>query len=176
MGKDTFTSPLPLLLTVDDLVPTPNDLHRVDVLLENLAHISIGSKDKLNNDSRLVHALVERWWPSTQTFHFPCGELSFTQLDYVMQTAHPCGIKINLPYDDKYSNVDEASKLLSQITNNYIKYRNITLVFLKMYMRNLDSRETNYTYNLQLEIVYARGLAAYMMGNLFFTNNSTSLA
>ncbi|KAF6173768.1 hypothetical protein GIB67_007444 [Kingdonia uniflora] len=137
---------------------------------EEFLSINVG-----NRNNQLVHALVEWWWPSTHTFYFPCGELGFTPLDFVMLTGLPCIIGLSLPYDDMYSNVEEASKLFLGITSNDIKYGNITLVFLKMYMRDLDLKETDYAYNPQLDIVYARAFISYMMGNLFFTNCSTSL-
>ncbi|KDP35458.1 hypothetical protein JCGZ_10851 [Jatropha curcas] len=34
----------------------------------------------------LIGALAERWWDLTNTFHFPCGELSCTSLDFTALT------------------------------------------------------------------------------------------
>ncbi|KAF6146741.1 hypothetical protein GIB67_009027 [Kingdonia uniflora] len=79
-----------------------------------------------NSDNQLVHALVERWWPSTHTLYFPYEELGFTLLDFVMLTALPCRIGINLPYDNKYSNVGEAEKMFPGITSDDMKFGNIT--------------------------------------------------
>ncbi|KAF6161312.1 hypothetical protein GIB67_009199 [Kingdonia uniflora] len=102
-----------------------------------------------NSDNRLIHALVERWWPSTHTFRFPCGELDFTLLDFVMLTGISCGRGRELPYNEGYSKLEEAEKIFPGITSSDMRY--------------------------EMDIVYARAFIAYMMGNLFFSNGVTSL-
>lgn len=37
-----------------------------------------------NSDQGIVKGLVERWWPTTHSFHFPNFELGFTPLDLYM--------------------------------------------------------------------------------------------
>ncbi|KAF8399766.1 hypothetical protein HHK36_015636 [Tetracentron sinense] len=38
----------------------------------------------MHSDRRLIFAVCERWFGETNTFHFPCCELGFTPLDFVM--------------------------------------------------------------------------------------------
>ncbi|KAF6168459.1 hypothetical protein GIB67_005011 [Kingdonia uniflora] len=56
----------------------------------------------VNSDSRLIHTLVESWLPSTHTFYFPCGDLGFTPLDFIIRTGLFFGMGFKLLYDDKY--------------------------------------------------------------------------
>ncbi|KAF6136621.1 hypothetical protein GIB67_016077 [Kingdonia uniflora] len=72
------------------------------------------------SDNRFIHALVEWWWPSTHTFHFPCGELGFALLYFVMLTGLKFGIGREFPYDESYSKLEEAEKMFSGITNTDI--------------------------------------------------------
>ncbi|KAF6171493.1 hypothetical protein GIB67_018017 [Kingdonia uniflora] len=60
-----------------------------------------------------------------------------------------------------------------EITSSDIRYGNITLVYLRTWKEPLNSRLNNY--DLQMDIVYERPFIAYMMGNFFFSNGSTSL-
>ena len=43
--------------------------------------------DYPQGDVALHHALGERWWPSTQSFHFPVGEIGLTPLDFTAMTG-----------------------------------------------------------------------------------------
>ncbi|KAF6155419.1 hypothetical protein GIB67_019945 [Kingdonia uniflora] len=78
-----------------------------------------------NSDNRLIHALVERWWPFTHTFHFPCGELGFTPLDFIMLTGISFGRGRELPYDERYSKLKEVEKMFPGITSSDIRYDRI---------------------------------------------------
>lgn len=40
-----------------------------------------------NTDRQLTQAMVERWWPTTHTFHFNTFELGLTPLDFFMITG-----------------------------------------------------------------------------------------
>ncbi|KAF6176600.1 hypothetical protein GIB67_034462 [Kingdonia uniflora] len=102
---------------------------------EEFCSIKVG-----NSDDRLIHALAERWWPSTHTFHFPCGELGFISLDFIMLTGISFGRGHELPYNERYSKLEEAKNMFPGIASSDI-----------------------------------RAFIAYMMGNLFFSNGSTSL-
>ncbi|KAF6152428.1 hypothetical protein GIB67_038051 [Kingdonia uniflora] len=126
-----------------------------------------------NSDNRLIHALVEWWWPYTHTFHFPCRELGFTPLDFVMLMGLFCGMDLELPYDDKYSRLDEAEKMFPRITSNDIRHGNITLPYLETWKVILNLKLNNY--NQDMDIVYAKASIAYMIGNIFFSNASTSV-
>ncbi|KAF6146299.1 hypothetical protein GIB67_008183 [Kingdonia uniflora] len=142
-------------------------------LVDNMGFKVFLSIKARNSTNRLIHALVERWWPSTHTFHFPCGELDFTPLDFVMLTGLFFGMGLEVPYDDKYSMLEEAQTMFPIITTNDIRYGNITLAYLKTWKEALNPETNNY--NQDMDIVYTRALIAYMIGNIFFSNASTSL-
>ncbi|KAF6149247.1 hypothetical protein GIB67_026103 [Kingdonia uniflora] len=93
-----------------------------------------------NSDNRLIHALVERWWPSTHTFHFPYGDLGVTPLDFVMLMGISFGRGFELPYDDKYSKFEEAQTLFPGINEADIRCVEVrlgTLIMAHLY-RGLD--------------------------------------
>ncbi|KAF6159489.1 hypothetical protein GIB67_032260 [Kingdonia uniflora] len=125
-----------------------------------------------NSDNRLIHALVEWWWPSTHTFHFPYGELGFAPLDFVMLTGISFGRGRELPYGERYSKFEEAEKMFPGITNSDMRYGNIILSYLKKWQEPLNSNL--YNYDSKMDIMYARAFITYMMGNLFFSNCTTS--
>ncbi|KAF6169854.1 hypothetical protein GIB67_034246 [Kingdonia uniflora] len=142
-------------------------------LVDDMGFADFYSINAINSDNRLIHALVERWWPSTHTFHFPCGELGFTPLDFVMLTGIYFGRGRELLYDEKYSKLEEAEKMFPGITSSDMRYGNVTLSYLKKWQEPLNS--SNHNYDSEMDIVYARAFIAYMMGNLFFSNGVTSI-
>ncbi|KAF6163624.1 hypothetical protein GIB67_036084 [Kingdonia uniflora] len=145
--------------------PTLEELNRVDILLDGWVHICVGSEEMPNRDEIQCRGSLDKvllkW------------ELGFTPLDFVMLTGLKFGIDRELPYDKRYSKLEKAEKMLSGITSTDIRYGNITLAYFKMWKEPLNPRLNNY--DPQMDIVYARAFIAYMMGNLFFLNGSTSL-
>ncbi|KAF6168462.1 hypothetical protein GIB67_005014 [Kingdonia uniflora] len=139
-----------------------------DMGFEKFCSINAG-----NSNNRLIHALVEQWWPSTHTFHFPCEELGFTPLDFAMLTGISFGRGHELSYDERYSKLEEAEKMFPGITISDIRYGNITFSYLKSWKEPLNPRLHNY--DSEIDIVYARAFIVYMMGNLFFSNGVISL-
>ncbi|KAF6167604.1 hypothetical protein GIB67_031187 [Kingdonia uniflora] len=184
-GNADNTNNWPLQLTPDnDPTPTYDELNRVDILPDGRVHIFVGSEEitnrdelqcrgSLDKDNRLIHALVERWWPSTHSFHFPCGELGFTPLDFVMLAGISFGRGRELPYDERYSKLEEAEKMFPGITSSNMRYGNVTLSHLKNWQEPLNP--SNHNYNSEIDIAYARAFISYTIGNLFFSNGATSL-
>ncbi|KAF6139910.1 hypothetical protein GIB67_009757 [Kingdonia uniflora] len=142
-------------------------------LVDDMGFAEFCSINAGNSDNRFIHVLVERWWPSTHTFHFPCGELVFTPSDFVMLTGISFRRGRELPYDERYSKLEEAEEMFPGITSSDMRYGNITLSYLKKWQEPLNPRLHNY--DSEIDIVYARAFIAYMMGNLFFSNGATSL-
>ena len=62
-------------------------------------------------DRSLVYALIERWWDTTHTFHFPQGEIGITPLDVTMLTGMSIerGRAVTIG-DDRYSKFDDAQR------------------------------------------------------------------
>ncbi|KAF6160211.1 hypothetical protein GIB67_016647 [Kingdonia uniflora] len=125
------------------------------------------------SDNRLIHAIVEWWWLSTHTFHFPCGKLGFTPLDFVMLTGISFGKGRELLYDERYSKLEEAEKMFPGIKSSDMRNGNITLNYLKKWKEPLNPCLHNY--DSEMDIVYAQEFIAYMMSNLLFSNGTTSL-
>ncbi|KAF6170662.1 hypothetical protein GIB67_015614 [Kingdonia uniflora] len=90
-------------------------------LVDNMGFADFCSINTGNSDNRLIHALVERWWPSTHTFHFPCGELGFTPLDFIVLTGISFGRGRELPYDERYSKLEEEENMFPGITSSDIR-------------------------------------------------------
>ena len=55
----------------------------------------------------LLRALAERWWDTTNTFHFPCGELTVTPAELTVLTGVRFGSRQLEFYDDWRSLSDE---------------------------------------------------------------------
>ncbi|KAF6169377.1 hypothetical protein GIB67_016547 [Kingdonia uniflora] len=99
-------------------------------LVDGMGFVDFCSINAGNLDNRLIHALVERWWPSIHSFHFPCGELGFTPLDFVMLTGISFRRGREIPYDERYSKLEEAEKMFPGITSSdmrdMIEWKDIT--------------------------------------------------
>ena len=60
-------------------------------------------------DRSLVYALIERWWDTTHTFHFPQGKIGITPLDVTMLTGMSIKRGRAVTYGDYgYSKFDHA--------------------------------------------------------------------
>ena len=53
-----------------------------------------------SNHKELLCALAERWWDTTNTFHFSWGELTLTPVDFSVISGIPFGIRPIELYDD----------------------------------------------------------------------------
>ncbi|KAF6147454.1 hypothetical protein GIB67_022114 [Kingdonia uniflora] len=61
-----------------------------------------------NGDNQVVLAMVERWWPSTHTFHLLCGELGITPRDFTVLTGIGIGIGEPIIFEDFYTEYGKA--------------------------------------------------------------------
>ena len=58
----------------------------------------------------VLKAFAERWWATTNTFHFSFGEMTITPLDFSMLTGLPCGGKA-IPF---YRNIHQDPASLTR--------------------------------------------------------------
>ncbi|KAF9620318.1 hypothetical protein IFM89_011053 [Coptis chinensis] len=65
----------------------------------------------LQNDKALIYSLVERWWDTTHSFHFPWGEATITPLDFTMFTGLSIGRGRLLQSDRSYETFEMAHQL-----------------------------------------------------------------
>ncbi|KAF6134521.1 hypothetical protein GIB67_028542 [Kingdonia uniflora] len=113
-------------------------------LVDSMGFADFCSINAGNSDNRLIHALVERWWPSIHTFYFPCGELGFTPLDFVMLTGIYFGRGRELSYDERYSKLEEAEKrfpgIISSDMRDKIEWKDRTNIDWQPWVRSTKLR------------------------------------
>ncbi|KAF6171987.1 hypothetical protein GIB67_029405 [Kingdonia uniflora] len=117
-----------------------------------------------NSDNRFIHALVKRWWPSTHTFHFPCRELGFTPLDFIMLTGISFGRDRELPYDKRFSKLEEVEKMFPGITSSDMRYGNITFNYLRKWKEPLNPRLLRNGYRVSLTDYDILGASGFNWG------------
>ncbi|KAF6167133.1 hypothetical protein GIB67_029771 [Kingdonia uniflora] len=120
-----------------------------------------------NSDNRLIHVLIERWWPTTYTFMFPCAEIGVTPLNFTMLTSLSIGrYPTQVPYDDSWSILSNARQLLPNIDFSHIKSGNVSIAHLRTYLTAEADRDD--------DITIARVFILFMIGHLWFqTANDT---
>ncbi|KAI3940525.1 hypothetical protein MKW98_024932 [Papaver atlanticum] len=104
----------------------------------------------------LIDYLVERWWDTTQNFHFPFGEMGFMPLDWIMLAGISIGVGRRVPY--KY----ELYKF------DYWTCDAITLKFLKEYFK--PAFLSSVCDNVVLIEKVTRPFFMYFLGTFFFSN------
>lgn len=74
--------------------------------------------DETSSDHVQMTALIERWWDTTNTLHFPFGEATLTPLDFAAIT----GIRVGgdrIPFDmDLYKNSKDLAHLLGRVPDD----------------------------------------------------------
>ncbi|KAF6163085.1 hypothetical protein GIB67_001413 [Kingdonia uniflora] len=119
------------------------------------------------SDQKVVTSLIERWWDTTHTFHFPCGELGLTPLDFSMLTGIEIGQGDPVPFDKSLENVNGAARYLPDITSEDIHSSAVKLKHLKTYKQ--------YQGNPAYDEVCARAFLLYLIGVLFFNNSMSTV-
>jgi len=64
-----------------------------------------------NNHKELLGALAERWWDTTNTFHFSWGELTMTPTDFSVISGIPFGVRPIELYGDWRSEISSDRML-----------------------------------------------------------------
>ncbi|KAI3960952.1 hypothetical protein MKW98_019153, partial [Papaver atlanticum] len=102
------------------------------------------------NDQRLAECLVERWWYSTHTFHFPNFEIGFTPWDFTMLTGIPIGMGKPPPFSknvekEKWESFKESciSNLFDGKDGSYgiLKSRGLRLSYLRAYIVGREGKD-----------------------------------
>jgi hypothetical protein len=71
----------------------------------------VGVLTRASNDRQVVRALAERWWDTTNSFHFSFGELTVTPLDFAAIT----GLRVGgdpIPFDTTTGRSAEFQRLM----------------------------------------------------------------
>ncbi|KAI3924322.1 hypothetical protein MKW98_032523, partial [Papaver atlanticum] len=74
---------------------------RVKYIIERAGWDCLLTMNIRETSHSLIDYIVERFWDTTNTFHFPFGEMGFTPLDWVMLTGLSIGVGADIPYDSK---------------------------------------------------------------------------
>lgn len=121
----------------------------------------------------VVDYIVERFWDTTNTFHFPFGEMGFTPLDWVMLTGLSIGDGYVVPYDSSLYQFDYVrEKIFPDITQgtrgaSWIS-NSITITYLSSYFKEDKLVAANEDSLLAHRIAIA--FFMYVLGQFFFPN------
>ncbi|KAF6138972.1 hypothetical protein GIB67_010698, partial [Kingdonia uniflora] len=64
-----------------------------------------------NGDNQVIFVMIKRWWPTTHTFHLPCGELGITPRDFTMLTGIGFETGEPMKFDTAYTNYGNAVRI-----------------------------------------------------------------
>ncbi|KAF5198231.1 Aminotransferase-like, partial [Thalictrum thalictroides] len=143
-----------------------------------------------NCDKHLLFALVERWWPTTHTFHFPDVEIGFTPLDFTCLTGLSVGRGEVVPFDSRYDSgeFDVAEVFPTFFSDDRIARlktkSGIKLQFFKDYFMDPTSIEWSDENGLEPlliapggdeEIEYVYAFLLYLVGGSFFASAHNSI-
>ncbi|XP_026431635.1 protein MAINTENANCE OF MERISTEMS-like [Papaver somniferum] len=133
----------------------------------------------------VIDYLVERWWDTTHTFHFPFGEMGFTPLDWVVLTGLSIGIGDDVPYNPVKYKFDYVREHVFPEIEEPLDYEDppisgkkrppaqwisyaITIKFLTTYFKEDILVAANLDDKLAEKV--ARAFFMYVLGNFFFSN------
>ena len=136
----------------------------------------LGINHVINADVQLCAAIALRWYKTTHTFHFPCGELGLTPLDFSMLTGISIGVGAYppLPYDDgRWRDRALVHDLLPHLDVSATSYQAEGAIRVSAIRAAMDRILEHYSVDDDLEL--ARLFVLYLMGNLFFSSSSSSV-
>ncbi|KAF6140256.1 hypothetical protein GIB67_000304 [Kingdonia uniflora] len=97
------------------------NLHEIYLILIKVPHLKLRLKVtnllsvfdcKIGNgDSQVILAMIERWWPTTHTFHLPCGELGITPRDFTVITGIGIGTGEPMEFDESSTDYGNAIRV-----------------------------------------------------------------
>ncbi|XP_026387471.1 protein MAIN-LIKE 1-like isoform X2 [Papaver somniferum] len=124
----------------------------------------------------MVEYIVERFWDTTNTFHFPFGEMAFTPLDWVMLTGVNIGDGLDVPYDsEKYQFEYVSDNIFPDIQDASLcpkgaswKSNSITVKFLSSYFVPEKLRAAENDKAIAERV--ATSFFMYVLGQFFFSN------
>ncbi|KAI3847085.1 hypothetical protein MKW98_015440, partial [Papaver atlanticum] len=152
---------------------------RVKYIIERAGWGSLLSIECSETQHSVVDYIVERFWDTTNTFHFPFGEMGFTPLDWVMLTGLSIGDGPAVPYNSgKYQfeyvrqhiflDIQDASlfpKKALWVSNS------ITITYLSSYSLKEKLVEAENDNNLAHRVAIA--FFMYVLRHFFFSNAKT---
>ncbi|KAF6154689.1 hypothetical protein GIB67_000573 [Kingdonia uniflora] len=109
-------------------------LHEIYVILNEVPHLKQRLKAtnlmsvfdcKIGNaDNQIILTMIERWWPTTHTFHLPCGELGITSRDFIVLTRIGIGTGEPMEFDESSTDYGNAIRVFpDMMPTDYEKVR-----------------------------------------------------
>ena len=108
----------------------------------------------------MLKALAERWWATTNTFHFSFGEMTITPLDFSMLTGLPCGGTAILFYRDVHRDSIFFTRCLgAQFAESARLSEYISVPALREFFRDFICETAEDTY------ILARAFLLFLLGS-----------
>ncbi|KAF6162885.1 hypothetical protein GIB67_021034, partial [Kingdonia uniflora] len=122
-----------------------------------------------NGDNQVVLAMVERWWPSTHTFHLPCGKLGITPKDFTVLTGIGIGIGEPIIFEDFYTEYGKALTIFPAMEFKDYEKGCVTFAHLETY---LDHTRVNFNDKGNTKKIFRAFMLLYFGGVLLGNSKS----
>ncbi|KAF6135358.1 hypothetical protein GIB67_027232 [Kingdonia uniflora] len=113
--------------------------------------------------------MIERWWPTTHTFHLPCGELGITPRDFTMLTRIGIGTGESIEFDESSTDYGNAIKVFPDMMPTYYEKGCISFAHLRTY---LDHTRVNIRDPANANTIFREFMLLYFGGALFGNSKS----
>ncbi|KAF6148796.1 hypothetical protein GIB67_038129 [Kingdonia uniflora] len=122
-----------------------------------------------NGDNQVILATIERWWPTTHTFHLPCGGLEITPRDFTL-LAGIC-IKTGEPieFHESSTDYDNAIRISPDMMLTYYEKGCISFAHLRTY---LDHTRVNIRDPANANTIFRAFMLFYFRDVLFGNSKS----
>ncbi|KAL7247091.1 hypothetical protein ACSBR2_002077 [Camellia fascicularis] len=141
-----------------------------DIVLREPAEHLFADASMMRANPLLHRALVERWWDTTDSFHFSSiGELTLTPYDFSLLTGLQVGVGGPIPFDPDMAQWRAAQLYLLGVIPNAIGPRMVRYSWLLEHFSNLQpgtpEEVAQYTY----------GFLMYLLGTTLFANRENTV-
>ncbi|KAF6158138.1 hypothetical protein GIB67_014932 [Kingdonia uniflora] len=115
-----------------------------------------------NGDNQVVLAMVERRWPTTHTFHLPCGELGITPRDFTVLTGIGIGTGDPMIFEDFYTEYGKALRIFPNMESKDYEKGCVSFAHLGTY---LDHTRVNINDKANAKTIFRVFMLLYFGGN-----------
>ncbi|KAF6160858.1 hypothetical protein GIB67_041912 [Kingdonia uniflora] len=122
-----------------------------------------------NVDNQVIFAIIERWWPTTYTFHLPCGELGITPRDFTVLTGIGIGTREPMEFDESSTDYGNAIRVFPDMMPTDYEKGCISFAHLRTY---LDHTKVNIRDPANANTIFRAFMLLYFGGVLFGNSKS----
>ncbi|KAF6172222.1 hypothetical protein GIB67_024844 [Kingdonia uniflora] len=123
----------------------------------------------LNVDNQVILAMIERWWPTTHTFHLHCGELGITPRDFTVLTGIGIGAGEPIGFDESSTDYGNAIRAFPDMMPTDYEKGCISFAHLRTY---LDHTKVNIRDLANAKTIFKAFMLLYFGGVLFGNSKS----